>query len=164
MSRRLKERYGALNSEAEKQVKRNARTDKRWYLDNLDSSRGRMSCSTPRTRHHLLEFRFTKQICEGPYDNDTPMKQTNKYADIRQRARNKMGRKFWRSAKHRQPIRSTTNRRITRGPGRQCRTMEEIVTAIMELKNVKALGRAILNRPIIVLHASLHIKRNKISA
>ena len=104
-SQKLKERYGALYSEADKRVKRNARTHNRLYMDNL---RGRATAQQEQGN----VFRMTKQIGGGPY--------TRKYADIRQRARKKMGRTFWSSARQRQPP-----------------TKEEIAAAIKELKNGK---------------------------
>ena len=65
-SQRLKGRCGAIYSEADKRVKRNARRDKRVYMDNL-------AAETERAVAHQERgtiFRITKQISGGPYSSN----------------------------------------------------------------------------------------------
>ena len=65
-SQKLKERYGALYSEADKRVKRHARTDKRVYMDNLAAEAERAATH----QEQGTVFRITKQTCGGSHSSN----------------------------------------------------------------------------------------------
>ena len=88
-SKRLKERYGALYSEADKRFKRNARTDMRIYMDNLAAEAERAAAH----QEQDTVYRITKQTCGGSYRSNAIIK--DKQGNMmRQGARKKVGKPF----------------------------------------------------------------------